>query len=195
MERLLEHYKSYFIQEKLTNWEIEVFLQENMGEQNYFLGVYAANTIPWKSCVLKKHWSIIVNLDPENLPGSHFVTIAKSRTHLFYFDSLKVPQMSRFFETFKDIARNQRLTFWTCPIAIQNVFSKFCGFYCIWFVLLMSFKKDVTSPALSTYVKKKFKDNDTQATNETNCVNDIMELISKIKIAKQVIFIQKLLHI
>jgi hypothetical protein len=53
-----------------------------------FIGVFALDQIPlYQILPLTKTVKFIANLEPSNLPGSHWVAVKRTNGHGFYFDS------------------------------------------------------------------------------------------------------------
>ena len=88
---------------------------------NIFRGVYASDRLP----ISPRNGVYIINLDPSNLPGSHWVAVYL-RNHLAeYFDSYGllpfVPNIINFLKTFTVIHNR---------VQIQSFRSDICGEYC-----------------------------------------------------------------
>ena len=86
-----------------------------------FRGVYASDRLP-KS---PRNGVYIVNLDPSNLPGSHWVAIYLHNHLAEYFDSYGLPPFIRNIRKFLKpftVTRNR--------IQIQSFHSDICGEYC-----------------------------------------------------------------
>ena len=97
----------------------------------YFRGVFSANTIPLvlTNC---ETFSLVCNLSKVEEEGSHFVSILASRSHVLYIDSLGLPCIVKEISSF--LQKLDRPVFYNVT-PIQAVTSKFCGFYCILFIL------------------------------------------------------------
>ena len=99
-----------------------------------FKGTFPCDLLPIISS--KERYCIIVNLSTSDKPGSHFISLYLiPRANIcVYFDSLGLPCFDKniinhiLFLKYKMIDPG---------IQIQDVTSKFCGFYCISFVLSM----------------------------------------------------------
>jgi hypothetical protein len=130
-----------------------------------FYGVFSANTIPVK-LLKREKFSIVCNFSKATEPGSHFVTIIALPNRVLYLDSLGLPCAVSEISTFllrlkKPVFHNRQ--------QIQDGASKFCGFYCILFVLYFDGKKPsfnlsfVTGKLLAndnlciTYIKRLLK--------------------------------------
>lgn len=162
--RLFERLRAPFIQESLYNHEIESFLKEYL-PPNEFLGVFPINLVPWKTCLTQSKWSLVANLDPHHKAGSHFVAVARKNDYIYYFDSLALgPNTS-----FQNLARCLNITLRANDQAIQSIFSKFCGYYCICFVLYANVNKKIDLMAFCN----NFSVNDATQTNERKCLQMI----------------------
>lgn len=147
--------------EGVTNHYIESILKPVCKN---FLGVFSANTIP-KKLTLLKEFSIVCNLSKVGEKGSHFVTIVVQPNVTLYIDSLGLPPFVPEICSFLQQLRRQ--LFYN-PHQIQDSSSKFCGFFCILFVLYFS----------STATPLIFEEKDLLS-NDTLCVKKIKEMLNK----------------
>ena len=123
--------KDYSDSDGITNNFIDSFLSPLC---SIFKGTYPCDLLPIIST--KKRYCIIVNLSSSNKPGSHFISLyfIPKNNICVYFDSLGLPCFDKniinhiLFLKYKMIDPG---------IQIQDVTSKYCGFYCISFVLAM----------------------------------------------------------
>jgi len=97
-----------------------------------FLGVYASNELD--NLLLSNGQSVIVNLSKHNEPGMHFVAFYRKNSELIFFDSLAIFLLPLGIKTF---IKNQKLSVVFNELRIQPAFSKYCGYYCILFILLI----------------------------------------------------------
>ena len=96
-----------------------------------FLGVFALNRIPIQPVPVNKNVKFIINLDPDDLPGSHWVAVRRTEGRGFYFDSFgRVPPL----EIQNWLVQNCHV--WTYnPIVVQKKSNKvICGYLCIEFL-------------------------------------------------------------
>lgn len=115
-------------------------LESCLSNYSTFDGVYALDEL--KHFKPRKHTSIVINLDPSNLPGSHWVAIHFGKT-AYYFDSYGLFPLKREIVHFLDRYYKGHWTYnrkW-----IQPVTSKLCGLYCSVFVLFMHKKLSMSS--------------------------------------------------
>ena len=81
--------------------------------------------------------SLIVNLDPHNLPGSHWVGIFFPRNesrYALYFDSYGRPPLDPRLLAF--LTRNSRNKWFNNPYVYQDEQSSVCGWYALLFIKL-----------------------------------------------------------
>lgn len=85
---------------------------------------------------------IVVNTDPDYLPGEHWTAIYITDSGVgYFFDSFgRSPQI----EIMRFIKRNTRLWFYNTRV-IQDVFSDVCGKYCVLFLLNFMFNNSTHS--------------------------------------------------
>jgi hypothetical protein len=97
----------------------------------YFKGVFSANSIPGflTNC---ETFSIVCNLSRIEEEGSHFISIIASSSHVLYIDSLGLPCIIPEISSF--LQKLSRPVFYNVT-RVQDLSSKFCGFFCILFVL------------------------------------------------------------
>jgi hypothetical protein len=119
-------------------------------------------------------WSCIVNSDPADKKGEHWLScyVSKER-HLEFFDSLAFPKMlenniyfKNFFSLFDSIERNQGM--------LQSPFSEICGLVTIMYLYYRCNRK----MSMKEIVLKKFTDN----VFENECI--VLEFISHLYEAK-----------
>ena len=129
-----------------------------------FRGVFSADTIPTE-LLNSNNFSIVCNMSGVNERGSHFVTILVKPDQVFYIDSLGlppiIPEMYNFLQRLrKPMVFNSK--------QVQDFSSKFCGFFCILFVLNFNFPSTPLS----------FQSNDLML-NDVVCVEKIQEILNK----------------
>jgi hypothetical protein len=95
-----------------------------------FRGVYARNTLPKK--VKKLPAGFVVNTDPIQLPGQHWVSIFIDKNGVAdYFDSYGLPPLHKDFLNFLE-NNSTRWSYSKYPL--QAEMSMVCGFYAILFL-------------------------------------------------------------
>lgn len=96
-----------------------------------FKGVFPCDQLPYNE---KPPLNIIVNTDPSQLPGSHWIAISinkDGRGH--YFDSFGLRPMVQEITAFLEIKCTKG---WShSSIQIQNITSETCGNYCVLYII------------------------------------------------------------
>jgi len=111
-------------------------LEINKALKNYkcFLGTFARDQLP-TSLPKFRPLAIIMNTDPINLPGQHWVSIFVDETNCAeYFDSYGLPPLHS--EILNCIGNNNIKNLSYNSMQIQGVSSNTCGHYCVLFVKL-----------------------------------------------------------
>lgn len=95
---------------------------------NQFLGVYSRDNLP-NQC--KPNTSLILNLDNENGPGTHWVCIYNgSPDAIEYFDSYGFPPPEEVINYMKKC--NKDIAYSTSQL--QSLNSVMCGYYCMYYI-------------------------------------------------------------
>jgi len=106
--------------------EIDRVLKRTRAEG--FGGVFSADNLPEKPRLL------VVNTDPANRPGRHWVCVSVKDSYGEYFDSFGLPPTADF-----ERYLNRHCSSWTFnDRQLQSVVSRFCGHYCIDYCMLRS---------------------------------------------------------
>lgn len=129
-----------------------------------FAGVFSADTIP-SSLVAQKNFSIVCNLSKAGKPGSHFVTLIDRERYILYIDSLGLPCVT---PTIKHFLEKKKKPVFYNKTQIQHLSSKFCGFFCILFVLY--FDREWEEPLI--FSKNLLR-------NDRVCIKKILEILNK----------------
>ena len=111
--------------------QITQILRANPMTSKIFEGCFPCDLLPsLKKCPT----ALIVNLDPHEKQGSHWITLYVEKDQIFYFDSLALPVSScivkSFLKNFKIVKRNVRL--------YQSPLSKTCAHHCISLIYYLS---------------------------------------------------------
>lgn len=106
---------------------INTILHSNIVTRNSYIGCFAADRIP---TISKFPASFVLNLDKAEDDGSHWVALyVNSADSADYFDSFGLTPsgtIAKYLNSFKHIRRNNNL--------IQQIDSRCCGHYCIFFI-------------------------------------------------------------
>jgi hypothetical protein len=114
--------------EGISNHYIESILHPTCTK---FIGVFSANTLPTK-LLEQNTFSIVCNFSKAGETGSHFVSIISLPDRVLYIDSLGLPCPVQEICSF---LMQLKKPLFTNSKQVQASASKFCGFYCILFVL------------------------------------------------------------
>ena len=117
--------KKFFRTHPLTNYDIDDITKE-LNIKN-FKGSYMRQEIP----KLKNNGSIIINLDDNDGPGTHWTACINKNNKLYYYDSYGLSYPDELLKiTNKPIIYN--------PHQNQHMDTVLCGWYCIYFINEMS---------------------------------------------------------
>lgn len=124
-------------------------LENDQALGQMFLGVFPADQLPRISSLPS---ALIVNLDPSNKPGSHWVALYFNKSgNCEYFDSYgRHPDVLRSF-----IVKNSR-SFVYNNIQVQNYWTTTCGKMCLYFLIWrvrgISFKNIIRSMCSDDFI-------------------------------------------
>lgn len=111
--------------------EISKLMRKNVKTKKYFNGVYPCDRLPLYP--IKKPAYFIVNTDPANKSGMHWVAIYIPKSGKSeYFDSYGNPPFSKHFV---DFMRTHSIGYNFNKKQLQSLFSSYCGNYCCEYVL------------------------------------------------------------
>lgn len=102
-------------------------IERKLRDVEEFIGVFSINNIP--SSV--KCGKMVVNLDSNNLPGSHWIAINVDKNYVIYFDPLANAALP---PILCDYLRRLKKTLYILTKPIQPLFSNTCAIYCINFI-------------------------------------------------------------
>lgn len=95
-----------------------------------FLGVFAADMVPKYRSNDSYPLCFIVNTDPVNKPGEHWVAVyADSKSSVEFFDSYGLPVTA-----YPHIRGLQNTRSYN-TVSLQSLLSQTCGHFCIYFLL------------------------------------------------------------
>lgn len=98
---------------------------------NCFKGVYSSDNLPYDE---ELPLNIIVNTDPSNRPGEHWVAISINKNGKGeYFDSFGLPPLVPSIKKFLYSKCNNGCFY--NNVQLQNIFSTTCGHYCVLFII------------------------------------------------------------
>lgn len=111
--------------------EIKHRLLKHYYVRRFFRGVFPCNRLP-KNLKQGIPHALIINLDPHNKPGSHWVALyISSRGKAVFFDSFGIPPLNHYIYSF--IQKNSRISIHNSMV-IQSLTTETCGLYCIHFI-------------------------------------------------------------
>ena len=116
--------------------ELRKVLAINWRVRREFRGVYPSDRLP-KFIVNGQAHAFIINTDPHNKPGEHWVALyITSFGKCIYFDSFGIPPFIPAIQNF--ISRNS-LNMTYNRLVLQPFSSLKCGLYCIYFIYKMCY--------------------------------------------------------
>lgn len=146
----------------MDTYQLKKVLKADLGSS--FAGVYALDIIP-KHLNFKEK-AMVINTDPQDQPGAHWVCLYLDGDTIEYFDSYGFPPLYKEIQEF--IERNSHHMIYNGR-RYQDFTSKVCGEYCVYFlhhrhrrgrkVLKQLFPKHWTPKQTDRYVRRWFKEN------------------------------------
>ena len=110
----------------LTTNQINTWLNDEPG----FLGVFSINKLPRQVPSIPSDIKFVVNLDSDNLPGTHWIAIIRLNSVCEVFDSFGLVPPSEV-----QIWCTEHAKKWICNSkCIQDPTSTLCGIYCCLFL-------------------------------------------------------------
>ena len=104
-------------------------IEDILSYDKHFMGCFASNQLPSFPSSFPK--SMIINTDTANSSGEHWVALVLKKKSCFYFDSFGLPILNDNILNFvSEIYNKVSYT----DVCIQNVFSDYCGKFCIAFI-------------------------------------------------------------
>lgn len=123
----------------MNSQQIQRALMRHRHTRRHFLGVFPSDGLP---PILQYPASLVVNLDPHDLPGSHWAAIyIDGNKKATYFDSFGLPPIP----TIKLLLRTYSRKNTCSKRVLQELTSNVCGHYCILFILCRSRGRSTTS--------------------------------------------------
>jgi len=124
----------------LTNHYLDSVLRRKLRLKDYG-GTFSANRIPKSLLFGRDRCFCIVNTSKEAEAGTHFIVLLIAARRIEIYDSLCLPLNLLFPELIRDLTASKKTVTFKFKKAVQNPLSAFCGFYCIYFCLLLSFEE------------------------------------------------------
>lgn len=126
----------------MNTLQILDYAQKDKLLNNQFLGVFPVNKLP---VVANFPASLIINLDPSYMPGSHWVAMwyALGGKTAEYFDSFgRRPAQGPLCTHLKHNLESSSHVLYNDK-SVQNIFSDVCGQYCLYFLYKKARNKDM----------------------------------------------------
>ena len=115
----------------MNTFELQSYLLDSINHKDFQIGVLASDEL---KSVTYQHFCIIVNSDPSNLPGQHWVCLLKRSKTIEFFDSFgkDIRFYGRNFEKFVQMHGGKVKYNFT---QLQSNQSLLCGQYCLFFLI------------------------------------------------------------
>ena len=105
-------------------------IEQKLKRCHCFVGVFPRDKLP----TIKKYpFCVVVNTDPANKPGQHWVAIFGTQKKTEYFDSFGLPP---FHHEILNFIENCKGNIEFNTITLQTATAKTCGHYCVIFILM-----------------------------------------------------------
>jgi hypothetical protein len=119
----------------MNSIQINEILKKDDYARKYFLGVFSRDKIP-KISKSTLPCSMVINTHESDKPGEHWLALFyDANGNCDFFDSLA---FSPNFYNFKQFFNKNALKISFSNKPIQSLFSDFCGYYCVLFLLFRS---------------------------------------------------------
>lgn len=142
----------------MDNTELEALVKKDKQLSNIFLGVFPSDKLPER--VEKKPCALIINVDPSDKPGQHWVSayFPVSVDTVDYFDSYGLkPFVTSIQEFLRRNSRKQNFN----EQRLQSSDSTVCGLYCLYFLCFRS-RNVPMYKIVNTFNAKNFQSNDSK---------------------------------
>jgi hypothetical protein len=148
-----------FIGRPLSSIDIIKKIQSDEYGRKYFLGVFPSDLIPTH---VKYPCGFIVNTDTSSGPGKHWVAFYYNASgEATFFDSFGFPPV---YYGFEDYLEKSSTKWQYNKVKVQHLLSSTCGYYTVFFILLMSRDLDLNE-VISFFSSDKFLLNDFKIIN------------------------------
>lgn len=172
-----------FNQRMIYSDKITEFLQSLL-PPGYFLGCFPRDALPF-DCLKDKaaqEWSLIVNLDTSDQPGSHYVAFVFYNNILHVYDSVPNPYHLRLLDPeIHKILQLYKLheipwgALWLNSLQHQSTKANSCGYFCIWFILKFNIVKPQTTLDVDKVIGS--LQNTSTRSNERIIIQELQDLI------------------
>ena len=179
---------------------INEFLKESLPDR-VWLGVFPRNKLPFHALCSHQNESdackmLVLNLDDEDEPGSHFIAMVCFKKVLYVYDSfgsklhirLLQPGLSLILDKYK-------LDVWTNSSQHQSYSSNTCGYFCVWFLLEFYVNRQHITPTSICRVFVNDLKPTTSKVNESIAVDSIASVIEQQEYSRMLQRLNKLINI
>lgn len=104
----------------------------NYANLKNFVGVFAANTFPYRE---QKYVTCIANTANLGLEGEHFLFLIITPNIIYVYDSLGMT-INSYQSILKTLSESGKKVITVLSSPIQSIISNYCGFYCMFFAIL-----------------------------------------------------------
>lgn len=143
----------------LSNIYISKLLKDQLKVKT-FRGVYSADSIPKSLLGNSAKSSCIVNLSNRDEKGSHFITLVVDEKSITVYDSLNLPTEVLTPDILKRLESSKKKIRYALKSPIQDISSSFCGFYCIFYVLMNAGEQFSVKYRIRPFIPKPHRKND-----------------------------------
>ena len=119
---------------------------------------------------LPENSSYIVNIQKSDLPGSHWISILVKKDCILYFDSIGLPVTNGYISKRLELCN---CTIYYSTLSIQGIFSMFCAYYTLAFLIKCHEEKRSYEDFLKNFKRGKSLE------NEKICLNIIKRRLTQ----------------
>lgn len=143
----------------LSNLYLRKLLKDSL-QVKTFRDVYSADTIPKDLLRDGEKSSCIVNLSKRDETGSHFITLVINKKSITVYDSLNLPIKTLTPDILRRLKSSKKKIRFALKSRIQDYSSSFCGFYCVFYVLMNAGNQFSKRDRIKPFIPKPHRKND-----------------------------------
>ena len=140
----------------LDSCEIDAAIKSHSYSSPHFIGVFSWDTVPLK--ISRKSFSLVCNVSPSYLKGSHWFSIFVHKGEMHIFDSLAIISQLIKKSRLEKLGQNLRLNIFINKKRVQSKKSDVCGYYSIAYIIMRS--KGYSTAHFLSFFSSKFREND-----------------------------------